>query len=166
MLPEFDYWIAKLYYIDGLTQMQIGDIMGISQVAVSRRLKYILIRLKFILKTPSLDPRQVRDEFKILFPEHLFEAAYYLYWEYTQSRVRFFIRTSQLGVANKFYKIIKYLELVIKEDPCEELKSKKVYLALIYLEYFRFLKRKKNVINFLFKKNAEERNVLILKDGV
>jgi hypothetical protein len=167
ILPRFDYWIAKLYYIDGLTQIQIGKLLGISQVAVSRRLKYILIRLKFILKTPSWDPIQVREEFKILFPEKLFETAYYLYWEYTQSRVRFFIRTSQLGVANKFTKIIEYLELVIKEDECTDIEnSKEVYLASIYIEYFRFLKKKKNIINFLFKKNAEERNTLIIKEDI
>jgi hypothetical protein len=163
ILPRFDYWVAKLYYVDGLTQAQIGDIMDLSQVAVSRRLKFIILRLKFFLKIPTLDPLQVRKDFLLLFPEELFEFAYYFYWEFAQSRVRFFIRTSQSGASNKFSMILKYLKVIVKEDDKaeDELKKHRHYLALIYLEYFIFLKEK-NVINFLFKKNSEERGNLII----
>ena len=31
--------IAKMYYLDGMTQKQIGDSMGISRIGISRALK-------------------------------------------------------------------------------------------------------------------------------
>ena len=157
MLPPVDYTIAKLYYIDSLSQDQISQLFGITQAGVSRRLKFITARLKFLFKMPSLDPIQVREDFLQIFPYDLFELAYYFYWENAQNRVKYFIFTSQSGAANKFVQIMTHLQQVAdtpdhlcKEDP--ELGRKK-FLALTYLDYFRYAKSKANIITYLFKRN-------------
>jgi hypothetical protein len=163
LLPSIDCDIAKFYFIEGLSQEQIRDILGISQSAISTRLKYIKSRINFLLRVPSLNPIQVREDFKFLFPDSLFEVAYFYYFELAQNRVKYFVQTSQSGVANKFKEILRYLikisnlELSNFDKDLMNLEKKK-YLALIYLDYFRFIKKKSNIINFLCKKNDEIRS--------
>lgn len=155
MLPPIDYHIARLYYIDGLSQDQISNLFSITQAAVSRRLKFITTRVKFLLKMPTLNPIQVREDFLELFPDHLFEFAYFFYWENAQNRVKYFIKTSQSGAANKFSKVISYLE-ELTAAPAEgesDEQARRRYLALVYLEYFRYTRQKANIITYLFKKN-------------
>jgi hypothetical protein len=156
MLPQIDFTIAKLYYIERLSQDQISDILGITQAAVSRRLKFVLIRVKFLLKMPTLSPIQVRTDFEMLFPEELHEFAYFFYFESAQNRVKFFIKTSQSGAANKFARVNSYLEKLVSLDDATIVNDlemqKKKYLALVYLEYFRFTRLKSNIITFLFKR--------------
>jgi len=163
LLSAMDHNIARLYYIEGMSQDQISDLVGISQAAVSRRLKYILDRVKFLLKMPSLDPILVREELGELFPPELFEFAYFFYWELVQNRVKFFIKTSQSGAAHKFQKIVEYLE---KIEAKEDIEERTRYLALIYLDYFRFIKES-NTITYLCKKNDSIRsNSLVLGESI
>lgn len=166
LLPLIDRNLAKYYYIDGLSQEQIKSFFGLSQSAVSRRLKYVLNRINFLLRAPSLSPIQVREDLEFLFDKDLFEFAYFYYFELAQNRVKFFVKASQSGVANKFKDILKYLEDISKEKSNKIVKSdkdimimeKKKCLALIYLDYFRFINKKSNIINFLCKKNDEIRS--------
>lgn len=175
LLPLIDRDLAKYYYIDGLAQEQIKKMFNLSQSAVSRRLKYVLNRINFLLRAPSLNPIQVREDLEFLFDEELFEFAYFYYFELAQNRVKFFVKASQSGVANKFKDILKYLEdiIQIKEDKiCKSdnnmmIMEKKKCLALIYLDYFRFINKKSNIINFLCKKNDRIRSKsLILGDSI
>lgn len=156
MLPQIDYTIARLYYIERLSQDQISEILNITQAAVSRRLKFILVRVKFLLKMPTLDPIQARQDFLDLFPEELFEFAYFFYWECAQNRVKYFIKTSQSGAANKFARVMDYLEelAALDEKTLEEddPRQRQKMLALIYVEYFRYTRSKSNIITYLFKK--------------
>ena len=165
-LPKIDYKISKLYYIDKLSQDQISFLYGISQAAVSRRLKFIVERLKFLFKMPSLNPIQVREDFIKLFPENLVQFAFFFYWENTQNRVKYFIETSQSGAANKFKLIIKFLESKIdveqgasfKNEGDDEVK----HLALIYFDYFNLMQNKSITISHLYKKYDSRRaNALI-----
>jgi predicted DNA-binding protein YlxM (UPF0122 family) len=166
LLPPIDRALAKYYYVDGLSQEQIRDIFNISQSAVSRRLRYILNRINFLLRAPSLNPIQVREDLEFLFTEELFEFAYFYYFELAQNRVKFFVGASQSGVANKFKDILKLLESIVNEKESKFNKSdkdimnlgKKKCLGLIYLDYFRFIHKKSNIINFLCKKNDEIRS--------
>lgn len=159
MLPPIDYHIARLYYFDGLSQDQISQLFNITQAAVSRRLKFITARVRFLLKMPTLNPIQVRDDFEQLFPPSLFELAYFFYWENAQNRVKHFIKTSQSGAANKFAKVMEYLENLVAqpEEGLDEDTAHKRYLALVYLEYFRYTRHKANIITYLFKKNDSVR---------
>jgi hypothetical protein len=159
-LPAIDQDIAKLYYVDGLSQDQIKKLFGVCQAAISRRVKFIFVRIKFLLRMPSLNPIQVREDLRILFDDELFEFAYFFYWELAQNRVKYYIETSQSGAANKLIKIIAYLkklkDLEIKEGDSEM--ERKKFLSLVYLDYFEFIYRRSNVITWVFKKSDKYRN--------
>jgi predicted XRE-type DNA-binding protein len=159
MLPLIDATIARLYYLEKLSQDQISDLLDITQAAVSRRLKFIMVRVKFLLKMPTLNPMQVRNDFEYLFPEELFEFAFFFYWEHAQNRVKYFIKTSQSGAANKFARVMVYLEEWVNRDEADltdEEQDKKV-MALTYYEYFQFTREKSHIITFLFKKSDPQR---------
>lgn len=172
LLPLIDRNLAKYYYIDGLSQEQIKIMFNISQSAVSRRLRYVLNRINFLLRAPSLNPIQVREDLRFLFPEDLFEFAYFYYFELAQNRVKFFVGASQSGVANKFKDILNYLKEVKKVKISKSDKDimnaeKKKYLALIYYDYFCFINNKSNIINFLCKKNDDIRSKsLVFGDSI
>ena len=182
-LPSIDQDIARLYYLDGMSQDQISKLLEISQAAVSRRLKYIIYRIKFLLRMPDLNPIQVRGDLDQLFPKELFEFAYFFYWELAQNRVKYFIETSQSGAANKFKKINYHLSYVICESyirwffslggffnqlsDINILDINQRYLALVYKDYFDEIKKRDNVISFLCKKNDKIRtNSLVIGDSI
>jgi hypothetical protein len=161
LLSSIDRDLAKYYYIDGLSQGQIKWLFKISQSAVSRRLRYVLNRINFLLRAPSLNPIQVREDLEFLLDKDLFEFAYFYYFELAQNRVKFFVGASQSGVANKFKDILQYLRDIkntkvnksAKSDKEMLILEKKRCLALIYLDYFCFIHKKSNIINYLCKKN-------------
>lgn len=161
LLSSIDRDLARYYYIEGLSQKQIKKMFGISQSAVSRRLRYVLNRINFLLRAPSLNPIQVREDLEFLLDEELFEFGYFYYFELAQNRVKFFVGASQSGVANKFKDILDYLEKVKDEKVTDFNKTdkemmnleRKKCLALIYLDYFKFIHKKANIINYLCKKN-------------
>jgi len=158
-LSRLDRDIASLYYIDGLSQEQICSLFGISQAAVSRRLKFIIKRLKFLFRMPSQSLEQVRTDFQEIFDEDLFEFAFFFYWEFAQNRIRFFIETSQSGASNKSRQVLAHLEK-ISTSPVDEEDAVAVHkklTALMYLDYFRFIREKSNVITFLYKRNDGDR---------
>ncbi|MFA5071356.1 MAG: hypothetical protein WC511_03245 [Candidatus Pacearchaeota archaeon] len=158
-LPPIDQDIARLYYVDGLSQDQIKKLFGVCQAAISRRVKFIFVRIKFLLKMPSLNPIQVREDLQALFEDDLFEFAYFFYWELAQNRVKYYIETSQSGAANKLIKIIAYLkQLRDTPDTGDSVLERKKYLALVYLDYFEFIYRRSNVITWVFKKSDKYRN--------
>lgn len=158
-LPPIDQDIAKLYYVDGLSQDQIKKLFGVCQAAISRRIKYIFIRIKFLLRAPSLNPVQVREELRVLLDDSLFEFAYMFYWELAQNRVKYYVETSQSGAANKLLKILKVLKVLseAEESSTDPLWEKKKYLALVYRDYFEFIHERSNVITFVFKKSDKYR---------
>ena len=157
LLTMVDQRIAYLYFIERLKQEQIGNLLGVSQAAISNRLFYIKHKLRFYLKQPSLNPIEVREDFELIFPEDLREGAFYFYWETTQSRVKYFIEMGQSGAANKLSKVISYLEktknrLESKKDMTDE--EERLYCsALIYLEYFQYIRGNSRAHKSLFKKN-------------
>lgn len=154
LLPTVDCDIARLYYLDEMSQEQISRMFDITQAAVSRRLKFIKERLKFLMKMPHLNPIVVREELKELFPEPLFEFAYFFYWEGAQNRVKYYIETSQSGAANKFAKVLEHIRGIEEpEEGCEDPQAHRLhYLTLIYREYFEFIAGKSNTITYLYKK--------------
>lgn len=166
-LPPIDQDIARLYYVDGLSQDQIKKLFGVCQAAISRRIKYIFIRIKFLLRAPSLNPIQVREELRFLLDDTLFEFAYLFYWELAQNRVKYYIETSQSGAANKLIKIIAELKKLseLSETSNDPLWEKKKYLALVYLDYFNFIHKKSNVITFVFKKSSKYKPNSIVSKG-
>lgn len=157
-LSRVDQEIADLYYIHGLSQNQICSLLEITQAAVSRRLKIILNRIKFLIKMPSLNPVRVRNELLMILPPHLIEYAVIFYWIQAQNRAKYLIETTQSGAANKLHQILRYLEAKAAEvqDPDAE-PDKQTYLTLIYLDYFRYILRNSNALICIYKKNDKFR---------
>lgn len=161
-LSPIDRDIANFYYRDKISQESIAQLYNICQAAVSRRIKFILYRLKFLIKMPTQNPAQVREEFKVLFPKELFEYAFTFYFELTQNRVKNFIETSQSGASNKYFQIMEYLENIVAgcDDPNSEmykLDDNVKYYATTYIEFFRFIHKNSNIFSNIFKKNVERR---------
>lgn len=168
MLSPIDYDIARFYYIEDLSQEQISKLVGISQVSISRRVRFVFNRVKYMLRKPTLNPIQVRDDLKEILPNNLFEFAYCFYWEVIQNRVKDFLKVSQSGAANKFASIIKYLEKNISEveqlDQNISMEQDRVRcLSLVYLDFFRYISGSSNVLNFLCKKNDMHRMNSLIK---
>lgn len=161
LLPVTDKKIAKLYYLHGLKQSQIGELLGVTQVAICKRLNYIVTRLKFLLKTPLSNPMEVRETLKKLFGDEHFESAYYFYFEHSQNRVKFFLETSQSGAANRFHKFIEKLDSIISrlegKDNLTDEEVDLLFSAITYKEYYMFIKENSSIQSFLFKKNDVSR---------
>lgn len=161
LLPEYDRQIAEYYYVHKLTQSQIAELMGWSQAGICRRLRFILERIRFFIKKPSLNPLTVNQDFKKIFPENLLEVATVFYWEHAQNRVKNLIETSQSGAANKFYRILEYLEETNKTLSSKDLlthEEEEIHcLVLVYIDYFDFLKDRSGIITYTCKKNDEYR---------
>lgn len=153
-LPKIDQETARLYYIDRLSQTQIANMLGVCQAAVSYRLKCIMGRIKFIIKMPTLNPLQVREDFAKIFPPELHEFAYLFYFFYSQNRVKNFILTSQSGASNKHAQIVRYLEDIVNSRGEEDTVDERQYLAMVYLEYFQYLRKCSNIFSCLFKKKG------------
>lgn len=167
LLPPVDRTVAHLYFIESLSQDQISELIGVTQAAVSRRLKFIRSRIKLLMRMPTLSPIQVREDFRFLFPPELFEFAYFFYFEYAQNRVKHFINTSQSGAANKLDRVIGYLKDIMAPamqwDGSLGALDGKQYVAKAYLDYFEYTRHKANIITFLFKGNDERRAGSIVK---
>lgn len=160
-LPPVDQAIATFYYIHGLSQDQIADLIDVTQAAVSRRLKFIMRRLKSLLAMPSQDPIEVRESLIELFPPDYIEFAFFFYFVFAQNRVKHYINTSQSGAANKLDRVIKYLDAIVShkrhEDGSYGSLDDREALAMNYLTYFRYTRDKSNIITFLFKGNDRVR---------
>jgi len=165
-LSPIDTFIVRIYCIDELSQEQISILLGISQAAVSNRFKLVFERIKFLFKMPSLSPLKVRNDFQELFPQTLFEFAYFFYWICSQNRVKYYIQTSQSGAANKFNQVLDYLEanaLTPDSEIVDAVIERRQYLSLLYVDYFRQISKKANLINSLYKKNDNERTGSLIK---
>lgn len=156
-LPPMDYEVARHYYIMGMSQDQIAGLTGVTQAAVSRRLKFVKKRLRSLLVMPSNVPADVRSDLEDLFPPDHVEFAFFFYFVYAQNRVKDYINTSQSGAANKLDRVIRHLDSIVapcrQEDGTYSGLNDLQYRAMIYLDYFRFTRDKSNIITFLFKGN-------------
>lgn len=132
-------------------QSSDNSTISISQVGVSVRLKRALEKIKFLLNCPNLDFIDVREDFLKLFPEHLFDIAFYFYWNHTQSRTKYFLNITQCGSAFKLKSVIDYLSNIIESKPSEDL----VFLADSYLEFFKVIQEKSNLFNIFFRNDFE-----------
>lgn len=161
MLPEVDYEIAQLYYVEDQSQNNIANLLGITQAAVSRRIAKMRPRLRVIMRMPTSDPVRVRAELQRIFPEDLFEFAYFYYFEPSQNRVKYFIETSQSGAANKFKKVLSYLREIIASEPITDSEKERKLLALYYNDFFQSTKDRSAKLSYLYKSNDEERTTAV-----
>lgn len=185
-LPAHDEKISDLYYIDGLSQEEVGKTLGVSQSAVSHRLNSIIPKLRFFLSRPTQLPVQVAEDFEHIFPPSLVEVAFFFYYEIHSSRVGYLTKTTYSGTTSKFKAVIAYLEklvalpehgpydpAILKEigvvgpggrAPADDEVGYKRCLAKGYLEYLLLIKRHGSKMNRPFRKNDEVRKES-LEDG-
>ncbi len=152
-LSIIDSTFIMLYYMYRMSQASISHFltvanMGeISQVGVSVRIRRAFEKIKFLFNFPKLDFVDIREDFRYLFPKHLFEPAYFFYWNRTQSRTKFFLNMTQCGSAFKIDDVIKYLDSIIEANSDES----KVFLAQTYLEFFKKIRGQSSIMNISFR---------------
>lgn len=149
-LPRVDQDYYRLYYLQGFSQRHIKNFLDISQSAVGRRLASIQDKLKSLLRQPSMNPIQVREDLQALLGDSLWETAFFYYWECNQNRVANLLETTPSGASYRLDRILKQLESLANSENVSA-ESELKYLALSYLDYFRFIKASAN-INHIFKK--------------
>jgi len=65
-LPAVEQDMLRLYYQEGLRQVQIARIFGMTQAAVSHRLSRARVRLQWLQTVPLLDPEQFDEDLSLL----------------------------------------------------------------------------------------------------
>ena len=109
-LPEPDPAICSLYFVDGLTQVQISRLIGIGQPEVSGRLHSCIKLLRFLEKRNTSNPIQLRNDLSELMPPRLVMAAHCLYLNISPSRAADLLKVSESTARNLRKEIVAHLE--------------------------------------------------------
>jgi hypothetical protein len=109
-LPAVDYEICRLYFVEGLTQEGVSCLVGIGQPEVSGRLHACIKLLPFLLKRPTGNPIELRNDLLELLPRHLVEVAHSLYLNFSPSRVADRFKVSEGTVRNLRKEVVTRLE--------------------------------------------------------
>lgn len=184
------FWVDSncvyLNLVCGVPQIKIAKMLGMSQLAVSKRIRTTLKKIKNILMRPEEDLIQVRRDFNMLLAVTLVETAVVYYQLKTFSvtsrvlnevkegaiRVRVYQMLSQLESLVNSQSLGEFLELVesrkplylwvvkskIKEFPSEE--DAFLYfrnLAKRYYDYFNLIINVGYYSDFVYKKFDERR---------
>ena len=132
-------------------------------------------RIAKLMKMPTVSPVIVRKDFKTIFRgrEDLFEPAFFVYFEPSQSRVQYFLGTSQSGAANKIKQINKYLENLLaplqakdEEDLTDEECDLKE-LVIQYMDFFLDTRTRAKDFTYLYKANDSLRkNSMVWREPI
>ena len=76
---------AVLHFVEGLTQEGVSSIIGIGQPEVSGRSHWCIKLLPFLLKRPTGNPIELRNDLLELLPRRLVEPAH-VFWTLTSPR--------------------------------------------------------------------------------
>ena len=159
VMLSYMYRMSQTSISNFLKVSQIGEI---SQVGVSVRIRRAFEKIKFLFNFPKLDLIDIREDFRFLFPKHLFEAAYYFYWNRTQSRTKYFLNMTQCGSAFKIDDVLEYLNLLVKENKDIE----KTFLAQTYLEFFNKIRYQSNIMNIFFRNENNKFSDIVEKTSI
>ena len=85
-LPAIDRQICLLYFIDGVTQECVSDLLGLGQPEVSGRLHSCIEPLAFLARRPTLSSVQARTDLSTLLPNPLWRTAHSLYLNFYSAR--------------------------------------------------------------------------------
>jgi len=157
-LSIIDSTFLMLSYMYRMSQTSISKFLDISQVGVSVRIKRAFEKIKFLLDCcPKLNYIDVREDFEKMFPPHLFEIAFFFYFNHTQSRTKYFLNITQCGAAFKLKVVLKHLENIIKNSKDDDLK----FLANTYNNFFQVISKKSNTMNTFFRNDYKKNQKLI-----
>lgn len=68
-IPPLERDVIELHFFSGKFQEQIGEMLGLTQQAVSHRLRRALSRLAFLLEHPELTEADVRRDLRKVWPD-------------------------------------------------------------------------------------------------
>ncbi|MFL5283473.1 MAG: hypothetical protein ACJ8AW_21380 [Rhodopila sp.] len=111
-LTDVDQAICRLYFLEELTQEGISSLLHIGQPEVSGRLHSCIKLLPFLLKRPTRNPIELRNDFSELLPCRLVESAHALYLNFAPSRVADLLgpNVSESTTRNRRNEIVTHLE--------------------------------------------------------
>ena len=152
-----DRMIAKLYWINQMTQEQIADILQMTQCAVFKRIRSLSKKLKFLILQPTQDPIQIRSDLQILLlgeNEETIEVSYLWYFEGSLSRV-----ATLMGISSSRSSSAARSALQILEN--NFIQGKGNPTAGIYLNHYRRILKSAGVLQTINKTKEKDRQTLI-----
>lgn len=109
-LPDRETDLIRLYYFLDKKQMDIAEIFGITQAAVSYRIKRALARIRFLVDMPDLDKHDIYEFMTPIMPTELDAKIFKEMYETTcQSEVANRLDVTQGRVRHRFIKNLKHL---------------------------------------------------------
>lgn len=113
-LPDRETDLIKLYFFLNKKQTDIAEIFGITQAAVSYRIKRALDRIRFLVDMPDLDKHDIYDILLIVMPSKLDSQIFSEMYETTcQSEVAKRLDITQGRVRHRFIKNLRHLGEVL-----------------------------------------------------
>jgi DNA-directed RNA polymerase specialized sigma24 family protein len=116
-LPEKEEDIIRLYYVNGKKQSDIAHIFGMTQAAVSYRLKRAKSRLCFYLTVPELTEDQIRDALTPHFAESDVNILVLMHRTTCQSEVAKMLGLTQGRVRHRFFRSVEQLKTLSEKIP-------------------------------------------------
>jgi len=126
----FNPYLNELFYIEAnyiylnyvwdLPQALIGDLFGVSQYGVSKRIKSGVGKINTIFKRPENDRNIVRQDFKSLLPDEVVELVVLYYFLKTFSLVVSLTDISYGNMRNKINSIIEHLKSYTEAKTVQE----------------------------------------------
>jgi len=109
-LPDREADLIRLYFFLDKKQMDIAEIFGITQAAVSYRIKRALDRIRFLVDMPDLNKDEIYDFMVGIMPTDLDAQIFKEMYETTcQSEVAARLSVTQGRVRHRFIKNLKHL---------------------------------------------------------
>jgi predicted transcriptional regulator len=109
-LPAREADLIRLYFFLDKKQMDIAEIFGITQAAVSYRIKRALSRIRFLVEMPDLDKEAIHDLMSEMMhtelDAHIFTEMYFIT---CQSEVANQLNVSQGLVRHRFIRLLRYM---------------------------------------------------------
>lgn len=113
-LPDRETDLIKLYFFLDKKQTDIAEIFGITQAAVSYRIKRALDRIRFLVDMPDLDKYDIYDILLTVMPSQLDAEIFREMYETTcQSEVAKRLEITQGRVRHRFIKNLRHLGEVL-----------------------------------------------------
>lgn len=119
-LPDLEADAVYLHYGKGKKQSDIAHIFGITQAAVSYRLKRARRRLEFFLSIPSLTSAELRSRLEGHFTPHDIEILVGISETTCQSKVAEALNLTQGRVRHRFFRAVRHLDALRKVHPTLE----------------------------------------------
>lgn len=139
--------IIELYYFQGVTQEAISTVIGVSQQAVSHRLRSAFRRLVFLIERPDITPEQMAADLTMLVGDQ--PRAVEVLCDYA-------VTSSQLATAQRLGLSQQRVSEVFTAA-LASLDAQRSLDAILYSDYFRRLTQHKNVYVYQDQRPAARR---------